>query len=84
MEKHKINFSIFDVMIHNEPMRWQSIESDIQGNIFFLKHLNNYIKNFPFHNLMVDEIPEEYEYLFSMCSPQDLKAVRDELLSCLN
>jgi hypothetical protein len=84
MEKHQINFSVFDNMIYNEPMRWQSIECDIEGNIFFLTHLNNYIENFPLHDLLIDEIPEEYEYLFSMCSPQDLKAVRDELLSCLN
>ena len=84
MEKHKINFSVFDIMIHNEPMRWQSIECDIEGNIFFLTHLNNYIDNFPLHDLLIDEIPEEYEYLFSQCSPQELESVRDELLICLN
>jgi hypothetical protein len=84
MEKHGINFSIFDIMINYEPMRWQSIECDIKSNTFFLKHLNNYIKNHPIHDLLIDDIPEEYEYLFSQCTPRELKSVRDELLSCLN
>jgi hypothetical protein len=84
MENYEINFSIFDDMINNDPMRWQSIECDIKENVFFLKHLNNYINNSPIHELMIDEIPEEFEYLFSMCSTKEMKKVKEELLSCLN
>lgn len=84
MEKNEISFCVFDDMIHNEPMRWQSLECDIDGNIFFLSHLNNYINNFPIHELTVDEIPEEYEYLFNQCTIEDLTQVKEELLVCLN
>ena len=84
MENNEISFCVFDDMIHNEPMRWQSLECDIDGNIFFLSHLNNYIDNFPIHELTVDEIPEEYEYLFSQCTVEDLTQVKEELLVCLN
>ena len=84
MENNEISFCVFDDMIHNEPMRWQSLECDIDGNIFFMGHLNNYINNFPIHELTVDEIPEEYEYLFGQCTIEDLTQVREELLVCLN
>ena len=84
MENHDISFNLFDNMIHNEPMRWQSLECDIEGNTFFLYHLNNYINNYPIHELMVDEIPEEYEYLFGECTIEELTQVREELLVCLN
>lgn len=84
MENNKINFSIFDEMIHKEPMRWQSIECDIEGNTFFLHHLNNYVNNYPIHDLMVDKTPDEFIYLFSQCTVKDLKQVKEELLVCLN
>ena len=84
MENNEISFCVFDDMIHNEPMRWQSLECDIDGNIFFLSHLNNYINNFPIHELTVDEIPEEYEYLFGQCTIEELTQVKEELLVCLN
>jgi len=84
MENNEMTFSVFDNMIHYEPMKWQSLECDIKQNTFFIKHLNNYIKNHPIHELMVDELPEEYEFLFEQCSATDLLEVRDELLSCLN
>lgn len=84
MENNEISFSLFDNMIHTEPMRWQSLECDIEGNIFFLKHINNYIKYYPIHSLMVDDVPEEYEYLFGECTEEELIDVRDELLACMN
>lgn len=84
MENHEINFTVFDMMIHHEPMKWQSIETDLKGNIFFLKNINNFVDNYPIHELVGDEIPEEYMFLFEECDTQELKEVRDELLSCLN
>ena len=57
---------------------------DIEGNLFFLSHLNNYIDNFPIHELMMEDIPEEYEYLFDQCSTEELTQVRDDLLVCMN
>ena len=84
MENNEISFNLFDNMIHNEPMRWQSLECDIEGNLFFLSHLNNYINNSPIHGLLMEDIPEEYEYLFDQCSTEELTQVRDELLVCMN
>jgi|TARA_R110000868_G_scaffold34151_6_gene123470 CDP-diacylglycerol pyrophosphatase len=84
MENNEINFSVFDNMIHTEPMRWQSLECDLEGNTFFLQHINNYLKYNPIHELFVDEVPEEYEYLFEDCTIEELTDIRDELLVCLN
>jgi len=84
MEKNGISFNLFDNMIHNEPMRWQSIECEYEHNLFFLSHLNNYVNNYPIHELMVDEIPEEYDYLFDSCTIEELIQVREELLVCMN
>lgn len=84
MENNGISFNIFDNMIHNEPMRWQSVECDFEHNLFFLTHLNNYLNNYPIHELMVDDIPEEYDYLFDECTVEELTQVRDELLVCMN
>jgi|VirMetMinimDraft_7_1064189.scaffolds.fasta_scaffold00214_56 hypothetical protein len=84
MENNEISFNLFDNMIHNEPMRWQSIECDLKDNTFFLHHLNNYIKHNPIHELFVDEVPEEYEYLFEDCTIEELTDIRDELLVCMN
>jgi len=33
---------------------------------------------------MVDDVPEEYEYLFGECTEEELIDVRDELLACMN
>ena len=84
MENNEISFNIFDNMIHNEPMLWQSLESDIEHNLFFLSHLNNYINNYPIHELTMVDIPEEYDWLFDQCSTEELTQVRDELLVCMN
>lgn len=84
MENNEMSYSVFDNMIYHEPMRWQTIATDIEGNIFFLNHLNNYIKNYPIYELVGDDIPDEYLFLFEESSPDELKEVRNELLSCLN
>ncbi len=84
MKKNEISFNIFDNMIHEHPMLWQTLECDIEHNLFFLSHLNNYINNYPIHELMVDDIPEEYDYLFDECTINELSQIRDELLVCMN
>ena len=35
-----MELEIIDRMIHDEPMRWQTVEFGIKENIFFLMHLN--------------------------------------------
>ena len=84
MENNEISFAVLDDMIQNEPMRWQSFECDIEGLTYFLTHLNNYIQNNPIHELFVDEIPEEYDYLFEECTLEEIVEIRDEILVCLN
>jgi hypothetical protein len=34
--------------------------------------------------LFVDEIPEEYDYLFDECTLEEIVEIRDEILVCLN
>jgi hypothetical protein len=70
MENNEISFAVLDDMIQNEPMRWQSFECDIENN--------------PIHELFVDEIPEEYDYLFDECTLEEIVEIRDEILVCLN
>ena len=84
MKNNKMELEIIDRMIHDEPMRWQTVEFGIKENIFFLMHLNNYIKNSPIHELFVDEIPLEFEMLFDLSTTEEINIVREDLLSCLN
>lgn len=84
MKNNKIDLEIIDRMIHDEPMRWQTVECGIKENIFFLKHLNNYIKHSPIHELFIDDIPVEFEMLFEMSTTEQINIVREDLLSCLN
>ena len=84
MENNEISFNLFDNMIHNEPMRWQSFECDLEAIHFFYITLTITSKTIQFTSCLWMRFLKSMNILFEDCTIEELTDIRDELLVCLN
>lgn len=76
-------FAVLDQMVNDDPMKYQSIEVDLEGNIYFLSMLNKHLRKSPIERL-VDRAPEEFEFIFQYSDDAELQYCVESLLSSLN
>jgi hypothetical protein len=81
---HNISFCVFDQMIHENPMKWMTLENNNDEMVFFLNYLNQWIEGDMIGRLMISDLPPELEYMFNSCKDTTLISLKEEIVTNLN